>query len=78
MNSNPPLKLVKRLRKSHGFTSRQMSELLGISKSMYSYIENGQKRLTYDIAVKICGIFDTTPDELIYPEYVEFFKTPLI
>lgn len=47
-----------------------MSEVLGISKAFYSQIENGNRRLSYDMAVKIANIFKTKPDKLFYEEYI--------
>ncbi len=61
---------LKQLRLKKKYTSLQMSEVLGISKAFYSQIENGNRRLSYDMAVKIANIFKTKPDKLFYEEYI--------
>ena len=43
-----------------------MSRMLGLSKSYYWQIENGYRRLFYDIAVKIADIFNLRPDDIFY------------
>lgn len=45
-----------------------MADDCGISKSYYSQIENGKRRLYYDLAVKIAAVFHMKPDELFYDE----------
>lgn len=52
-------------------TSKKMAELLGISIPFYSQIENRQRRLTYEMAIKIAGIFKTKPDKIFYDDYAE-------
>lgn len=64
MNSN-----LKKLRLKNGFTSRYMADALEISKPFYSQIENGRRRLSYDMAVKIAKIFKMKPDELFYEDH---------
>lgn len=59
------LKLIK-LRKKHCYTSHNMASMLGISKGYYSLIENGKRRLYYDLAVKIAKIFNMMPDDIFY------------
>lgn len=57
---------LKELRVKRKFTKREISKKLGISESYYSKIEAGQKRLFYDMAVKIALIFGTKPDKIFY------------
>lgn len=60
---------LKEVRKEKNYTCEVMSTLLGISKPFYSQIENGRRRLSYDMAVKISKIFGMMPDELFYDDY---------
>lgn len=52
-------------------TSKKMAEQLGISIPFYSQIENRQRRLTYEMAIKIAGIFKTKPDKIFYDDYTQ-------
>lgn len=60
---------LRELRLSKRITSKKMAEMLGISVPFYSQLENRQRRLTYDMAVKISAIFKTRPDKLFYDDY---------
>lgn len=62
---------LKELRKAKKITSKKMAEELGISTPFYSQIENRQRRMSYDMAVRIASIFKTKPDKIFYDEYVE-------
>lgn len=67
-------KKLKELREQNGYTSEQMSQILHISKAFYSQIENGRRRLTYDMAVKISKIFKMKPDEIFYDDHKSIIK----
>lgn len=58
--------LLKSMRKNKGYTIYKMAELLNITPSFYSQIENKKRRLFYDTAYKIAVIFETTPDKIFY------------
>lgn len=60
---------LKELRKKKKLTAREMAEKLGISKPFYCQIENGKRRLTYEMAVKISAIFKKKPDAIFYETY---------
>ena len=75
---NPKLKKLREYRRSMKFSTKEMAHKLNISQSMYSYIELGQKRLSYTLAVKLANIFKVTPDELFYEDFKQFFDTPII
>ncbi|MDD3341754.1 MAG: helix-turn-helix transcriptional regulator [Bacilli bacterium] len=61
---------LKEMRTSKKMTSKIMAQQLGISIPFYSQIENRQRRLTYEMAVKIASIFKTKPDKIFYDDYV--------
>ena len=46
---NPRLNKLREVRIKSNLTMKDMSIKLGISKSMYDYIELGVKRLSYDM-----------------------------
>lgn len=60
---------LKELRIEKGYTSKMIADMLGISKPFYSQIENGRRRLSYDMAVKISSIFNKKPDQLFYEDH---------
>ena len=47
---------LREVRLKNKYTSQQMADKLGISKSFYSQIETGSRRLTYNMAVRISSI----------------------
>jgi len=59
------------LRKKNHYTCQYMSERLHISKPFYWQIENGKRRLSYSMAVKIAAVFNMKPDEIFYASYKE-------
>lgn len=65
---------LKITREQNKYTSLEIANKLGISKSFYSQLENGHRRLTYDMALKIAKIFKTKPDELFYDEYIKHLR----
>ena len=65
---------LKDLRLQNKFTNQFMADMLGISKPYYWQLEHDQKRLSYDMAIKIANIFHMKPDELFYEEFIRKFK----
>ena len=57
---------LKRIRKENGYTIYKMAEILGITPSFYSQIENKKRRLFYDTACAIADIFNMKPDQIFY------------
>ena len=56
---------LKELRKNHKLTQQQLAERVGVSKSVISYYESGDRYPSYDILVKIARIFHTSTDFLL-------------
>lgn len=57
---------LKRIRKENGYTIYKMAEILRITPSFYSQIENKKRRLFYDTACAIADIFNMKPDEIFF------------
>lgn len=55
---------LKYTRLQSGKTFQQVANEVGISKEYYWQIENGRRRLYYDLAVKIANVFNKKPDDL--------------
>ncbi len=62
---------LKYLREKCNYSHQYMANKLNISKTFYWQIENGKRRLSYDMAIKISHIFNLKPDQLFY----EYFKS---
>ena len=61
---------LRSLRLKKGYRTGQMAEFLGISKAFYSQIENGKRKLSYDMAVEIARIFHLQPDSVFYHDHI--------
>lgn len=59
-------KKLKQLRIKNKYTTKMMAEKLEISKPFYSQIENQNRRLSYQMAIKISKIFGLKPDDIFY------------
>lgn len=62
MNNKEIGKRIKRLRKEHGYTQDELSELLGFSKNHLSGIECGKYTATTPFIFRLCSILGRTPD----------------
>lgn len=59
---------LQNLRKEYGYSYEEMAKKINISKSYYWQIEHGNRRLYYDLAIKIANIFHKNPDEIFYDD----------
>lgn len=59
------------MRLKRHYTTSYMAERLNISKPFYCQIETGQRRLSYDMAVRIAAIFRAKPDRVFYDDHME-------
>ena len=64
-------KKLKELRIKNNMSLIEIANSIGISKTFYFQIENGQRRLLYENAVKIAKIFKVKPDYLFYDDTLE-------
>ena len=62
---------LKEMRKKKKYTAKIMAEKLEISKPFYSQLENGTRKLSYPMAVKIASIFHVKPDTIFYEDYLK-------
>ena len=51
-----------------------MAKELNISKTYYWQLEHNQRRLSYEMALKIAKIFGKKPDDIFYKEYLKLTK----
>lgn len=57
---------LQTLRKMSNMSYEAVAKEIGICKAYYWQIENGNRRLYYDLALKIAKVFDKMPDEVFY------------
>ncbi len=60
------INILKGLREQKKLSYKDMAKKLGISKAYYWQIEHGNRRLYYDMAVRIAAIFKLKPDDIFY------------
>lgn len=58
------LENLKVLREKKNFSCKYMANRLEVTVPYYWMIENGKRGLSYEMAVKIARILDTTPDNI--------------
>jgi len=63
------MKKLKELRLQHNLTVKDIAKLIGISPTYYWQIENKDRRLYYELAVKIANIFKLKPDDIFLDEF---------
>ncbi|MFJ5766763.1 helix-turn-helix transcriptional regulator [Lysinibacillus sp. NPDC093210] len=56
------LNKLKVLRERKRISYQSMANMLDVSFQYYWMIENGKRGLSYEMAVKIAKVLDTTPD----------------
>ena len=59
---------IRKLRKDHDLTQKQMSKLLNIDTQYYSRLERGddpKRRFTLEKIILACALFNVTPNEII-------------
>lgn len=62
------MKTLKEYRLKNNFSYQNMADFLNISKTFYWQLENNKRRLSYDMAIRIANIFNTTPDNIFYED----------
>ncbi len=60
---------LQNLRKSLGLSYETVAKEVGICKAYYWQIENGNRRVYYDLALRIARVFKLKPDDLFYEYY---------
>lgn len=57
---------LKKIREESNYSYQDMAKFLNLSKCFYWQIENGKRKLYYDLAIKIAKIFNKKPDDVFY------------
>ena len=61
---------LEKLRLKYNYSYQQMADMLKISKSYYWQLEHNNRRIYYDLAIKIAKIFHKRPDEIFYDFFI--------
>ena len=59
---------LRKIRVSNNISCGEIANVLKISKTYYWQIENGSRRLSYELAKKIAKIFNLKPDDIFYSD----------
>jgi transcriptional regulator with XRE-family HTH domain len=59
---------LKKLRKQHNLTQRQIAEFLEISQSQYAKIESGERNLKLTKLTKLCDLYNVPEEYIVYGE----------
>lgn len=65
------MKNIDNLRKKHGYTYEQLSQMLNCSKSYVWQLFNQKRTLSYEQAILIASIFNMKPDEIFYSDFID-------
>lgn len=68
------MKFLAKTRKKYNLNCTEMAKRLGISKTFYWQIEHGERRLYYEMAIRIADIFGMKPDDLFYKDVSKEIK----
>lgn len=60
---------LQNLRRINNMSYEAVAKSVGICKAYYWQIENGNRRLYYDLALKIAKVFNKKPDDIFYEYY---------
>ena len=60
---------LQNLRKKNKMSYEMVAKKIGICKTYYCQIENGNRRIYYDLALKIAKVFKKKPDAIFYEYY---------
>ena len=57
---------LRSLRLKYGYSYGEMAKKIGICIAYYWQLEHNNRRLYYDVAVKIAKIFELKPDDIFF------------
>lgn len=70
-------KLLESFRIDNGLTYKELAYMLNCSSSYIWQIINKKRRLTYDMAVELAKVFNTTSDDIFFSDYKKDKKSKL-
>ena len=58
---------IRKIRERKGIKAKYVAGKLGLSASQYCDLEKGRKKLDAHLTVKIAGILEVTPNDILCP-----------
>ncbi len=71
-----PGKVVRAFRKNFGFTLEEIDRLTHAGTTNLSAIENDNRPLGLDLAVRLAAVFGINPGLILFPEGIEILDRP--
>lgn len=62
---------LKKLRKKHGYTQKDIANFLDISQTLVAKIENNERNLKLTKLLKLCDLYDVNEEYVLYGEPLE-------
>ena len=59
------MKMLKQLRKEHGYTQESLGKLMGVSDAAVSQWESGKREASYEVQLKLAELFGVSVDFLL-------------
>lgn len=59
------MKMLRQLRKEHGYTLKELGKLMGVSDAAVSQWESGKREASYEVQLKLAELFDVSVDFLL-------------
>ena len=56
---------LREAREKQGLYQADIAEMIGVSRSYYAYIENGQREIYFPLAINICRVLNLDITEFI-------------
>lgn len=65
---------LKELRTSQGLTQKELGKRVGLSQQAINLLEHEQRKLTFDLYVKLCNVLDPNHEQLVQLPYADFYR----
>lgn len=62
-------KMLNSFKKDSNYTYQDIARMLDCSRPFVWQVFNGSRKLSYELAIKIAYIFNTSPDDIFYSEF---------
>lgn len=59
------MKMLRQLRKEHGYTQESLGKLMGVSDAAVSQWESGKREASYEVQLRLAELFDVSVDFLL-------------
>lgn len=70
----PELRVFNQCRIQNGYTLEEIAKKMGYSKTFIWQIVKGERKLSYENAIRLASFFGMKPDELFYEDFARKIK----